>query len=151
MPNHTLNLIEKLILILTAIIVVVGFVVFFRNPALFEQYTYEDGLVEWLTVLGLLLGAAICVYRFVKLLGKRHWIFLAITLLLGIMLFVVAGEEVSWGQRIFGIESSALFQQNNLQQETNFHNLVVNGVKINKLIFTFGLIAELGAFLLVMP
>lgn len=151
MPNHTLRLTEKGILILTAIVVVVGFVVFFRDPALFEQYTYEDGLVEWLTVLGLLLGAAICVYRFVKLLGKRRWIFLAITLLLGLMLFVVAGEEVSWGQRIFGIKSSAFFQQNNLQQETNFHNLVVNGVKINKLIFTFGLIAALGAFLLVLP
>ncbi len=149
--QQRLSLTESLILILTTVIVVVGFVLFFIDPALFVRYTYEDGLVEWLTVFGLLLGAGVCVYRFIKLLGRRSWIFLAVTLLLGTMLFVVAGEEVSWGQRIFGIESSDFFRQNNLQKETNFHNMVVNGVKINKVIFTFGLIAALGIFLLILP
>ena len=149
--QQRLSLTESLILILTTVIVVVGFVLFFIDPALFVRYTYEDGLVEWLTVFGLLLGAGVCIYRFIKLLGRRSWIFLAVTLLLGTMLFVVAGEEVSWGQRIFGIESSDFFRQNNLQKETNFHNMVVNGVKINKVIFTFGLIAALGIFLLILP
>ena len=44
-------------------------------------------------------------------------------------------EEISWGQRVFGIESSEFFKANNLQSETNFHNMEVNGVKINKLVF----------------
>jgi hypothetical protein len=45
------------------------------------------------------------------------------------------GEEVSWGQRILDINSPAFFQQHNAQGETNLHNLVVGGVKINKLMF----------------
>ena len=44
-------------------------------------------------------------------------------------------EEISWGQRIFNIESSEFFKANNSQSETNFHNMEVNGVKINKLVF----------------
>lgn len=142
---------EKGILLLVAVMLLIGFILFYTNPALFLQYIMEDGIVEWLTVFGLLLGSVLCIVRFVKLLRKKNWIFLFITLLLGIMLFVVAGEEISWGQRILGIQSSEFFQKNNLQKETNFHNMVVDGVKINKVIFTFGLIAALGIFLLVIP
>lgn len=151
MQKRAWSLTEKLILLLVVLMLVTGFVLFYTNRDLFVRYTYEDGLIEWLTVLGLLLGSAICVYRFATLLKKKSWIFLLITLLLGIMLFVVAGEEVSWGQRIFGIQSSEFFTKNNLQKETNFHNMVVDGVKINKVIFTFGLIAALGIFLIVLP
>jgi hypothetical protein len=151
MQKKRWTLVETGILLLVAVMLIVGFVLFYTNVNLFVQYIYEDGLVEWLTVFGLLLGSGLCFYRFAKLLKKRNAIFLAVTLLLGIMLFVVAGEEISWGQRILGIQSSEFFQKNNLQNETNFHNLVVDGVKINKVIFTFGLIAALGVFLLVIP
>lgn len=151
MLKQVWSLTEKLILLLVMLVLVAGFVLFYTNRDLFQRYTVEDGLVEWLTVLGLLLGSAVCMYRFAALLKKKSWIFLLITLLLGIMLFVVAGEEISWGQRILGIESSEFFQKNNLQKETNFHNMVVDGVKINKVVFTFGLIAALGVFLLVLP
>lgn len=145
------TLIEKGILLLVAVILVVGFVLFYTNLQLFLQYVVEDGLVEWLTVFGLLLGSAVCIYRFVKLRREKSALFLSITLLLGLLLFMVAGEEISWGQRIFGIETSEFFEKNNLQKETNFHNMVVNGVKINKVVFTFGLIAALGIFLVVIP
>jgi len=142
---------EKGILLLVALMLIVGFVLFFTNLDLFMQYTVEDGLVEWLTVLGLLLGSAVCFIRFATLQRRKPALFLSITLLLGLMLFVVAGEEVSWGQRIFGIQSSEFFRKNNTQAETNFHNMVVDGMKVNKIIFTFGLIAALGIFLLIVP
>ena len=151
MQKRNLSRIEIGVLFLVAIMLLVGFVLFYTNRELFMRYTVEDGLVEWLTVLGLLLGSAVCIYRFVNLLKKRNWIFLTLTFLLGILLFAVAGEEVSWGQRLFDIQSSEFFQKNNTQSETNFHNMVVNGVKVNKIIFTFGLIAALGIFLLVIP
>jgi hypothetical protein len=142
---------EKLVLALVLIMLVAGFILFYTNRTLFERYTVEDGLIEWLTVSGLLLGSIVCLYRFIKWFKKKAWIFLAITLLLGLMQFVVAGEEISWGQRIMGIKPSEFFEKNNLQHETNFHNLIVNGVKINKVVFTFGLIAMLGIYLLILP
>jgi hypothetical protein len=145
------TLVEKGIMLLVAVMLLVGFVLFYTNRDLFMRYTVEDGLVEWLTVLGLLLGSGLCFIRVAKLLHKRKLIFLIITFLLGLMLFVVAGEEISWGQRIFGIQSSEFFKEHNTQAETNFHNMVVDGVKVNKVIFTFGLIAALGIFLLIVP
>src|SRR5215218_8320691 len=106
MQKRNLSRIEIGVLFLVAIMLLVGFVLFYTNRELFMRYTVEDGLVEWLTVLGLLLGSAVCIYRFVNLLKKRNWIFLTLTFLLGILLFAVAGEEVSWGQRLFDIQSS---------------------------------------------
>ena len=43
--------------------------------------------------------------------------------LLGIFFFFCVGEEISWGQRLFGWETFSLFQIANVQDETNFHNL----------------------------
>ena len=146
-----LTLTERFILLLVAIMLAVSFILFFTNKPLFNQYVIEDGVVEWLTVTGLLLGAFTCFARFVNYLRKKSWIFLAITLALGLMLFFVAGEEVSWGQRIFNIQSSEYFQQNNLQRETNFHNLLIGGVKINQVVFSIGLIAMLVIYLAVFP
>lgn len=37
---------------------------------------------------------------------------------------MAAGEEMSWGQRLFGFEASESFQQLNHQNETNLHNLI---------------------------
>ena len=38
-------------------------------------------------------------------------------------LFFIAGEEISWGQRIFEVASPEYFLSTNKQLETNLHNL----------------------------
>lgn len=38
-------------------------------------------------------------------------------------LFFVFGEEISWGYRIFNTSLNQYFQEYNIQQETNIHNL----------------------------
>ncbi len=50
-----------------------------------------------------------------------------------------AGEEVSWGQRILGLETPQWFREYNAQREINLQNLTVNGLNLNKLIFSNGL------------
>jgi hypothetical protein len=62
-----------------------------------------------------------------------------------------AGEEISWGQRIFGWSSPGFFLQHNAQHETNLHNLVVAGVKVNRLVFSRILGACAAVYLLVLP
>jgi hypothetical protein len=151
MPKLKLSLIEKLTLVLIALILIVAFGLFVFNPFLLDVYLEEDGIVEWLTVAGLLAGFGICIYRFIKLVKVKNWWFLTVTLILGILLFIAAGEEISWGQRILGIKSSGYFLKNNAQGETNIHNLVINGVKINKLVFSTILITVLGIYLVVLP
>jgi len=146
-----LSLLEKWILALTLIILLIAFGLLYFNPASLDTYLGEDGIVEWLTVGGLLAGSLVCFNRFIALFKKKNWWFLVVTFFLGILLFIAAGEEISWGQRILGIKSSEYFLKNNAQGETNIHNLVVNGVKINKLVFSTILIAVLAIYLVIIP
>ena len=105
-----------------------------------EYYTRvlakEDGPIEWLTVLGLVLSVMVCIYRVATLKAQKNWVFVGVWSFLALFAFFGAGEEISWGQRIFNIESSEWFKQNNAQAETNLHNLVVEGKKVNKIIFS---------------
>ena len=151
MRNSKLSLLEKWILALTLIILLIAFGLLYFNPASLDTYLGEDGIVEWLTVGGLLAGSLVCFNRFIALFKKKNWWFLVVTFVLGILLFIAAGEEISWGQRILGIKSSEYFLKNNAQGETNIHNLVVNGVKINKLVFSTILIAVLAIYLVIIP
>ena len=146
-----LSFVEKLTLILVLIALLLAFVFFFFNPSFLDIYLEEDGIVEWLTVVGLLACFLVCAYRFIKLFKAKSWWFLTVTFVLGLLMFIAAGEEISWGQRILGIKSPEYFVEHNAQGETNLHNLVVNGVKINKLVFSTMLIAALGIYLLIVP
>jgi hypothetical protein len=96
----------------------------------------EDGLAEWLTFIELLIMS---VYSFMSSYlfshskneeaARRVWLFFGFLFLFGAM------EEISWGQRILGIESPEWFLKHNRQFETNVHNLVIYGVNLNKLVF----------------
>jgi hypothetical protein len=151
MSPYGLSIVEKIVLILVASMLITGFILFYTNIPFFNWYVQEDHLVEWLTVLGLVSGCFVCLSRFFKLFRYKTGWFLTVTFLLGLLLFVAAGEEVSWGQRILGLKSPEYFQKHNAQGETNLHNLVVGGVKLNKLIFSTILSIAMGIYLIVFP
>jgi hypothetical protein len=151
MLSNNISKTEVGILALILILFIIGFVLVFTDLTLFEQYIGEDASVEWVTVIGLLMASLTCFIRAIKLRMQRTWLFLLTSVLLGLVLFFGAGEEISWGQRILGIESSEYFKEKNLQGETNFHNLVLGGIKINMWIFSFLLTAVLGVYLLLIP
>ncbi len=151
MLSNNISKAEAAVLLFIFILLLIGFVLVFTNLFLFEQYIGEDALVEWITVMGLLMASFTCFVRAIKLRRHRTWLFLFTSVLLGLVLFFGAGEEISWGQRILGIESPEYFKEKNLQGETNIHNLVLGGVKINRWIFSFLLAAVLGTYLLLIP
>ncbi len=142
--------VEKIAYPLIALYVLVGMAIALVSPEYFTKvFAKEDGPVEWLTVLALVLSFVMCVQRVITLRKSKNMAFLAVWGLLAIICFFGAGEEISWGQRIFDIESSEFFKQNNAQQETNLHNMVVEGKKINKIIFSLVLGVSLLTYLLV--
>ncbi|MBD0352639.1 MAG: hypothetical protein ICV65_15935 [Flavisolibacter sp.] len=151
MITNKISRVEIAVLVLMFIMLVAGFVLVFISVPLFEWYTVEDGLVEWLTVAGLLLGAFTCFIRIVRLRTNKSWLFLFVTLMLGLVLFFGAGEEISWGQRIFGIQSPEYFKEHNTQGETNIHNLILDGVRLNRWIFSILLSIVLGIYVIVIP
>lgn len=149
--NLRLTAFEVLSLVIIATFVTIGIYLSRTDVTYFENaYIVEDGLVEWLTVLALLAGAAVCIVRAFKYRSKGTGFFI-ISVVAGLVLFVGAGEEISWGQRILEIESSDYFLQNNTQGETNIHNLKIGEVKLNKLIFSVVLFSCVAFYLLAFP
>ena len=59
--------VEKIILFLVLAILAAGYILFYTDLPKFEAYVREDGIVEWMTVLGLLLGCITCIGRFIML------------------------------------------------------------------------------------
>lgn len=124
--------------ILTYVFAVVGLGVYLAvyNTTYFDvTYTLEDGFIEMGTVIALTAMAAVCTGRVFRLYNQRSQMFTLVTILAALLFWFGAGEEISWGQRLFNIHSDAFFQAHNAQGETNLHNLVVGGVKVNKLVF----------------
>lgn len=147
---NQMHKVEKIAYPLIALYVLAGMVIGIVSPEYFSKvFAKEDGPVEWLTVLALVLSFIMCSHRVITLRKSKNMTFLAVWAFLALLCFFAAGEEVSWGQRIFNIESSEFFKQNNAQQETNLHNMVVEGKKINKIIFSMVLGLALLTYLLV--
>lgn len=148
----SLNTIEKIGYTLVLGVTIAGAITALISEELFMSYfTVEDGLVETLTAVFLLTAGFMMAWRAFSLRsGKSAW-FIITSLFIALLFVFVGGEELSWGQRIFEVESSEFFKENNSQAETNLHNLVVGDVKLNKLIFGKILTAGLFIYTLLFP
>lgn len=106
------------------LIIIFGLGIYFANTDLAyfdEVYTVEDGFVENGSAIFLFISSMLLLYRFFKLFKYKKTLWKVGILAMSIVFIFGAGEEISWGQRIFDIQSSEYFLQNNAQQETNLH------------------------------
>jgi hypothetical protein len=133
-------------------IFVQGLVLLHQDQEAFLVLVREDGLVEWLTFGELVIMSAFSFMMSSAFnhsepgsTAKRIWLFIGFLFLFGAM------EEISWGQRILGIESPQWFLKYNKQGEVNVHNLLIYGVNINKLVFGKILAVIIGIYLLAVP
>jgi hypothetical protein len=109
---------------------------YFVSIESYLEFVKEDGIVEYLTFFFLLLSSLVCLYRLNQYIKIKKGLWILTWAILAVMFFFAAGDEISWGQRIFNIQSSEFFLEHNKQAETNLHNLVIDGISINKLIFS---------------
>lgn len=110
-------------------------------------FAREDGIVEYATAIFLFIACLALIGHARRTQGRVRW-FVA---LYALAFFFAAGEEISWGQRIFGIESTEFFTENNYQGETNLHNLVVGNVHLAEEVFGNALTLVLLSYLVVLP
>lgn len=89
-------------------------------PWLYSSEAIDSGLFEWLTVACLL---AVLVYS-VRLVRRTSGLQRLMFFGLAAASFLVAMEEMSWGQWIFHWDTPESMSAVNLQDETNLHNLV---------------------------
>lgn len=84
------------------------------------QINREDGFLETASAVMLLLAAALSALIAFRT-GRGHPRFWA-HVGLGFLFFLMCGEEISWGQRIIGLETPEALQGINVQNEINLHN-----------------------------
>ena len=82
----------------------------------------EDGLVEWLTFALFLLSGVISLVLAIRIRKRSNFHFLFFIIFFMLCIFFSL-EEISWGQRIFNIESTKLFLEHSSQNEINIHNI----------------------------
>lgn len=114
--------------ILTIIIIGASYSPLFMNERILDNFAREDRLLESLTPVYFFLGSILSLIAYYRSthppLRNTHIKFKRISYLgLALFLFVSAGEEISWGQRILGFKSPSIVDKLNYQGEFNLHNL----------------------------
>ncbi|TNE97721.1 MAG: hypothetical protein EP326_10965 [Deltaproteobacteria bacterium] len=143
---------ELVMFILVFLVAIVGMVLSYTNKQFYEHvYVTEDGWIEYLTFLALLLGSILCWHRANILKPFRGKFFAFCLTMMGFLFLFGALEEISYAQRLIGFETPEWFKIHNTQGEFNFHNLKFGDFKVNRYIFgTFlGILVVL--YFLVMP
>lgn len=120
---------ETIQIVLIYLFILSGYAVIAFQWEATEPFRGEDKLIEYLGAFFFFTASVLfyACYWFSSRLGrgtryihsKRNKLYL----FLSILFFIGCGEEISWGQRIFGWQSPLLVQEINVQGETNFHNI----------------------------
>lgn len=89
----------------------------------------EDECIEWATTWAFLFASVGCIFGAIR--GNNRfkdfqWFYIGLSL----FCFLVAMEEISWGQRIFGYRPPSYFLENNYQQEFTVHNIMSKSFRV---------------------
>ncbi|MEO1203025.1 MAG: hypothetical protein AAFX10_09965, partial [Pseudomonadota bacterium] len=113
---------------LVLLVLIVGGVLASVDPDLHYRVGQEDGFLEWATFWAFIIAA----YRYLlnahddrRDSGGIPWFAVG----LGLFCILVALEEISWGQRLFGFRPPDYFLEENFQQEFNLHNVVSTSLR----------------------
>ena len=121
------------------------FMTYFNRP-LYRFVIMEDGPVEWsqfiFYALACFAGAGVAYKRFT---AGHPWQAL---LFAGFALanFFIAGEEIAWGQRIFGLQTPEALRAINHQGEITVHNIQIVQNAFNFVLFLAGLYGSVAYF-----
>jgi hypothetical protein len=85
----------------------------------------EDHPVEWSQFALLLLTTSVSAAVAVSAARRRDWLMLLVAAGLALGSFAVCGEEISWGQRVFGFGTPGALHEVNAQGEMNLHDIKI--------------------------
>jgi hypothetical protein len=92
-------------------------------PDLYWVSIQEDEYIEWASFWAFMLAsfaALVAARRYQTDTSRTPWFLWGLAL----FCFLVAMEEISWGQRILGYRPPVYFLEHNFQQELNIHNVI---------------------------
>lgn len=111
----------------------------------------EDGFFGWMIFSTLLFASIMCIYRASILKPFRGSVFAGSSIIIGILFFCFAMDEISWAQRIIGYQSPSFFLIHNTHKQTNIHHLVLAGYHVNNFVFTLSVKIIATLYFLILP
>lgn len=118
---------------------------YFHHP-LFVLLLDEDGLLEWLQFALFCIATVSGMVITVRLARSGARFYAALFAMFTLAMFFCAGEEISWGQRVLGLETPESILESNKQKELNLHN-VGNTLTYMRLVMLTGSAAGASAWL----
>lgn len=137
--NQPQKILKKIFYLIPPILLFIFILLEKFQSELFIDILEEDGIAETFQFLLYFLSSIFLYKSSKKITGKTKIIYL----ILFIGLIFVAGEEISWGQRILGIETPESYKQINQQNEITLHN--INFIHFNLLHEAFMLVGLIGS------
>jgi hypothetical protein len=111
------------ILFLLPLAGVVAIILIRADSGLYRFVTNEDSVLEWPQFAGFAAAsvlACLCAWRLHR---AREPVLALAYLVFGVGCFFIAGEEISWGQRILGYGTPERLEEINEQKEATVHNI----------------------------
>lgn len=150
---------QAIFLIMASLVLVATFLPLLASERVLDAFAREDGVFENLTALYLFLTSLIFAIAFFRF-RNSPWLLRLSYAGLALIFFVGAGEEISWGERIFGWNEQNFIRERNVQGELTLHNLEyfqgedsILPVSISQLfiLFTFGVAVLIPAVCAMLP
>lgn len=118
----------KSVYILAGVYILISYLTLYFQGNSLAFFVAEDRFFEYLGALAFFISSGFFLYAYV--LKRRNTNNIPIPIIkqlafltLALVFFFGAGEEISWGQRIFGFTTPESLIENNVQGETTIHNL----------------------------
>lgn len=94
------------------------------HSSLYRALVREDSVVEWAEVAAYLVVTVLAAAAAYRLAGNGRRLEAGLFALLALLALFALGEELSWGQRIVGLETPDRLEAINTQDELNLHNVL---------------------------
>ena len=118
------------------------------SPSFYKMLVIEDGAVEYATagvyIVGFVCGLALAR----RLYAKRDTAWALFYAVLSFGFLFVALEEISWGQRIFGLGTPEFIEERNIQGEIGLHNLSSIRLLLHPAYIAIGFVGAFGYLVL---
>ncbi len=133
--------------------IVLGFATIGMGNQIASYLYSEDHYFEYVGAISLLAASFMMFYAFFyaiknRTVTKMLWVKQLAYLGLAVLFLFGGGEEISWGQRIFNIETPASLEEINKQDEITVHNITINEEEIP---FEFGFDVFWGLYIVFIP
>ena len=120
----------------------------FISPSFYKTLVIEDGPIEYATAVVYFVGSFLGLSLSRRLAGKGLWSWAALYTLMSVGFLFIAMEEISWGQRIFHLNTPAFFQERNIQDEIGIHNMSGFRLLLHPAYIVIGFVGAFGSLIL---